>query len=510
MNKISIIVPIYNVEKYLTQCLESLVNQTFPPIEIICIDDASTDTSGKILDKYAKADARVKAVHLEENAGTLCARMKGMEMATGQFIMFLDSDDHLELNACEMLYQQIVLQNADILHFGTALHAGENVSAEMVLWNEAFLEPYHGLIEGNLDRECFVLDRFDVKITNKMVRREVCGQAFAFMEKRRLIAAEDRYMLFLILYFAKSYYGIRDKYCHYNLGIGVTGGDVLSLEQFEKRCTGAMATELVRQFLGRAGADASVYQEIADQFGKKILWDCVDCWHNKLVPADYGKGFGILASYFGPDEIVAAAARAYSRQEEEICSRVGFAHKKRVAVYDRYLGTDAAKDRELVAYAGRLARRGYDVLLYTDEEQRKIMPDAAQYGLPVIVLPDSRGAEGDKYEIRANALYAQLLKDKIGVLLYASPSSHIQWLDILLCRLAEIDVFDMQDELYPYRRMEQLKRDNDAMALRLSELELQFGSPRAMFGKFLDSCRKRLWKRKGSGKNNHKTISTLF
>ena len=93
--KISIIVPVYNVAPYLHQCMDSLVNQTYPHIEIVCVDDGSTDESGTILEEYAARDDRVKVIH-QKNAGVAAARNKALECAVGEGILFVDGDDWIE------------------------------------------------------------------------------------------------------------------------------------------------------------------------------------------------------------------------------------------------------------------------------------------------------------------------------------------------------------------------------------------------------------------------------
>ncbi len=101
--KVSVVIPVYNVEKYLKQCLDSVVNQTLKDIEIICIDDGSTDNSGKICDEYALKDNRIKVVH-KENGGLSDARNTGINIATGEYITFIDSDDTVEKDMIEYLY----------------------------------------------------------------------------------------------------------------------------------------------------------------------------------------------------------------------------------------------------------------------------------------------------------------------------------------------------------------------------------------------------------------------
>ena len=110
--KISVIVPIYNVEKYLTECVESILNQTYKNIEIILVDDASPDNSGKIADDFAKKDNRVKVIH-KPNGGLSDTRNAGMAIATGDYLMFVDSDDYLFPNSCEVLVNKIHNENAD-------------------------------------------------------------------------------------------------------------------------------------------------------------------------------------------------------------------------------------------------------------------------------------------------------------------------------------------------------------------------------------------------------------
>jgi len=102
---ISIIVPVYNEEKYLPQCLDSLVNQTYQDLEIICVNDGSTDGSTAILEQYAARDTRIRVV-CQENQGPSEARNKGISEVRGEWMMFVDSDDWLELNCCERAIAQ--------------------------------------------------------------------------------------------------------------------------------------------------------------------------------------------------------------------------------------------------------------------------------------------------------------------------------------------------------------------------------------------------------------------
>ena len=113
MTKISIIVPVYNVENYVSDCITSLLKQTYENTEIILVDDGSLDNSGKICDEYAKKDARIKVIH-QKNAGVSAARNRGIEAATGDYIGFVDSDDYVSEEMYEYLLSVCLNNNVDI------------------------------------------------------------------------------------------------------------------------------------------------------------------------------------------------------------------------------------------------------------------------------------------------------------------------------------------------------------------------------------------------------------
>ena len=100
---VTVIIPVYNVEKYINRCLDSVIRQTYKNLEIIIVNDGSTDNSGKMCDEYAKLDNRIIVIH-KDNGGLSQARNIGIEKSTGEYICFIDSDDYVELNMIEDLY----------------------------------------------------------------------------------------------------------------------------------------------------------------------------------------------------------------------------------------------------------------------------------------------------------------------------------------------------------------------------------------------------------------------
>lgn len=110
---VSIIIPVYKVEKYLSECLDSVVNQTYKNLEIILVDDGSPDNCGKICDEYAVLDRRIRVIH-KENGGLCSARNAGIDIANGEWIYSMDSDDYIENDLIEIALNTAVSDNTDM------------------------------------------------------------------------------------------------------------------------------------------------------------------------------------------------------------------------------------------------------------------------------------------------------------------------------------------------------------------------------------------------------------
>ena len=140
--KISIIIPMYNVEKYLKQSLDSAINQTLKDIEIIIIDDCSTDNSLALAQDYAKNDKRIVVLSQEFNQGQGIARNKALDIASGEYIMFLDPDDWFEIDACEKAYNQISTNNNEIVFFNLYSWKERNVKLGKRNLSDTRLKPF--------------------------------------------------------------------------------------------------------------------------------------------------------------------------------------------------------------------------------------------------------------------------------------------------------------------------------------------------------------------------------
>lgn len=135
MEKISVIIPIYNAEKMLKESVESVLHQSYKNLEIILVDDGSKDSSGIICDEYKKIDTRIKVIH-KQNGGLSSARNAGMDIATGKYLMFIDADDIFEPNSCEVLFKEIESKNADLV-VGNYIH----MTYEGEKWENPLFDP---------------------------------------------------------------------------------------------------------------------------------------------------------------------------------------------------------------------------------------------------------------------------------------------------------------------------------------------------------------------------------
>lgn len=136
--KVSIIVPIYNVEKYLSQCLDSLIRQTYPNIQILCVNDGSPDGSREIVQKYAEMDERIVCID-KPNGGLSSARNHAHAYVDGEYIMYLDSDDWIEPNTCELAVHEAVTHEADVVCWNYVREIGAVSKPKIILGEERII-----------------------------------------------------------------------------------------------------------------------------------------------------------------------------------------------------------------------------------------------------------------------------------------------------------------------------------------------------------------------------------
>ncbi len=207
MVKISVIVPVYNVEAYLKQCVESILGQTYGNIELILVNDGSTDKSPEICGSFPDQDKRVRVIH-KENGGVSSARNAGIKASSGEYVLFADADDWLEADMLEYLLQNAVKSNADI---SCCAYCGSRVSAGPG-GKGSFVKSGCECLEAFLNKGFW---GFGYSVWNKLIKRRI-----AELFDTDLAVGEDAYFLFrALLKSGRIVFGKEAKY-HYTVRNG--------------------------------------------------------------------------------------------------------------------------------------------------------------------------------------------------------------------------------------------------------------------------------------------------
>lgn len=249
MKKVSLIIPIYNAEKYLHQCLNSAIQQTYQNMEFICVNDGSTDSSGQILSAFAKKDSRIKMIH-KENQGESYARNTGLLACTGEYIGFLDCDDWIEPNMYWDLVQAMEKNKTDLV---ASSWIKEYENKHEIMKNK---EEVSNFIFGREELLLYVYNRDAYQgfayIWDKLFRREVLydenGRFFLFDESLQL-GADVIYLAQVCLNTKKACY-IDSAYYHYR----------------QRKDSGSHAIDLRRRLDW-----VKSYQKVIDLFEKKNI-----------------------------------------------------------------------------------------------------------------------------------------------------------------------------------------------------------------------------------------------
>lgn len=187
-NMISIIIPVYNVEKYIHVCINSILKQSYTNFEIICIDDASTDSTLEILNYFAKKDSRVKIFKNEYNKGAGYCRNRGLDIAKGKYILFLDGDDWFSLNALEVLINQSEKNNLDILIFKCIVYYNDFRYFGIEKYYEMeFLTQFNHKIFNHWDVEKRKLFSIPTPVWNKLYLK-------SFLDKNNITFTNENYI----------------------------------------------------------------------------------------------------------------------------------------------------------------------------------------------------------------------------------------------------------------------------------------------------------------------------
>ena len=303
MKRVSIIIPVYNTEQYLVECLESAINQTEDNIEIICIDDDSRDNSLKILNKYAEVDDRITVIHNEVNEGSLMTRNHGIEIANSEYILFLDSDDYIKPNTCKELYNIAQNSKADIVNYGVEIKNCDNLPSGRVKGTERYMTPYVGSLVGKeILTKCFIYRAFNSNLSSKFIRTSICKKSIGYTLLQHACMAEDLYAFFVMAFFSNVMVGTEKKYYTYCYGRGLTGRLQIDLNTFKNYCSQADVSTAIANFLKLQNCYED-YVEIHKSIEQRLLDHCIGSWR-RLSSEERDKGILELQNHWGYESII--------------------------------------------------------------------------------------------------------------------------------------------------------------------------------------------------------------
>ena len=212
---LSVIVPVYNVEPYISRCVDSVINQTYKNLEIILVDDGSTDDSGKICDEYAKIDSRIKVIH-KKNGGLVSARKAGLKTANGQYATYVDSDDFIEQGMYNCYVNLAVENNVDVVSGGKIRDYGthavlESESLEVGLYSDDKID---FLTKNLIDINNFFKYNISVHIFDKIYKIDLLKK-WQMVVPNEIVIGEDASVVYPLMFDAERVYVSGKNYYHY-------------------------------------------------------------------------------------------------------------------------------------------------------------------------------------------------------------------------------------------------------------------------------------------------------
>ena len=283
MKKISIIVPVCNTGDFIANTLDNLLRQTLKDIEIICVDDASDDNSAEILKEYEQKYDNITCIYYKERKSAAQARKDAVLLSTGKYIMFVDSDDFIEDNGCEIAYKAIEKKKTDIVQFRSVVENFGNLPEERIASNQKALEPYlKDYIYGDILKASFVTNLFSFTLWNKIYNGDMVREAMAKVKDGFFPKANDLYAAFYILDGAKSYVGIEDTIYHYCFGRGMTGHNIMEMSDYEKCCASSKVYFAISEYVESLEFEKNRYTVVLNSIEQRLINEQLSKWNNNV------------------------------------------------------------------------------------------------------------------------------------------------------------------------------------------------------------------------------------
>lgn len=442
---LSVLVAIYNVEKFLDSCLQSLKNQTVTNVEFILVDDGSTDKSLKICQKYLQNDNRFKLITHTSNKGLMLARQTAIQEARGRWSIFLDGDDFLSSNrSLEILLNLAEHYCTDILRFNIDLTGGSKTEQfDFKRWRMDFV----GKLDtpGNILKYCYQEKKYSWTLWDKLYRTSVLKQVCPHIPNEHLVCAEDAFLYFLISYYSTTFSSIDTEGLYtYRIGSGVSTGEV-STEKFEKYAKERAIISWLSEFLTEE-KQLEKYGAILHALDQS-LFAALEWRFSRLNSQQKVKGIPSILKWSSIPDVVNLLYKEYQSNPVELAEALSGnsflqVTKKNIQTigifYHRIF--NGGVERVVSLLIPIFIKEGYKVVLFVEKESL-----SDEYEIPCnvtkILIPQTYESD------RAKVLFEQLQKHRIDVFLHQAGSSRNLPFDIVLIKLLGVPVVVTRHEL---------------------------------------------------------------
>lgn len=384
MPTFSLIVAAYNRGPYMEQCLDSLVGQTYKDIEIIVVDDASTDGTLDVIRSYAHDDERIHVIAKQHNEGAHLARKDGCAASTGDYVIFVDGDDALEITTCELMAPYAVSHDVDIVRFGrivTGLTERDQAFATSLEYM------YNRQSDELFDRQISMAmfsdqpQRLTYCVIDSVFKGDVIRNAFDQMPRERLGRLEDAYESFVIADVAKSLLALPEcRFLHYHFGRGVSGMSQLTADSFDKDQKEIYG--IVKSVYQYAQTRSDFIQQRANWFKTDALRIVGNQWEERVAGDEHESALQCIEDTWGTVDACSIALSPLLGRAQELC-RLGLIPKPDDSYYHwRHMVSNVESVRNNEAVSARFAElEAFDSTIesYREhmENQRRLASEAA-------------------------------------------------------------------------------------------------------------------------------------
>lgn len=454
MNKVSVIIAAYNVEKYIAETVNSVVAQTLKDIEIIIVDDCSTDGTFEIISKLAALDSRIKIVRHEKNRSVNVSRISGLKSACGEYVMYLDGDDCLASDACEKAYNAIKSENVDMLGYDLEIKFTPPVPRSDDIEKEHRTSLYslrHKAISaskaGLLDQKA-VGDIISFTIWDKIYKRELLTKAAAFVPEEYLNMAEDVLYSFLIQYHAHSYSYLPEKLYKYRFGCGMSTTPKLTERLLKFIAKNAYVYNYLNEWIRDCGAETEAALALR-RVHKQLYTHIVGSYLYRITEDQQSFFISEISKYGNISDLVLGFSSfiyEHNVQPEQIAKKCAgldiFASKrdtaKTVGVY-YFRVFNGGIEKVISLLTDRWVKAGYRVVLFTDEEPSPndyyINPEIKRVTVPAMKKKDFFNLK-ERIEVFRKAL----IDNGVDVMVYNAWNSPELTLDEMIIKSCGVNL----------------------------------------------------------------------